>query len=82
MGFLLTVLVCGVVIRLLITGFRIWGFFKKAQNEFRKGFDNTYHQQSHYEDQEIVIDPRNAAERSRKIISDDEGEYVDFESEP
>ena len=81
LGFLLAVLVCGVVIRLLVTGFRIWGLFKNAQNEFRKGFDGTYHQQSHYEDQEIVIDPRNADERSRKIISEDEGEYVDFESE-
>ncbi len=71
---------CAIVfILLLVCG--VIGIFRKAFVQFRREYDNVAHPQTDYENQEVVIDPRNASERSRKIISDDEGEYVDFESE-
>lgn len=78
--FLLFVFICGIAVILFIV-LGIWGVFRKVRVQFRNEYTNASRQQSqqpHYEDQEVVIDPRNADERSRKIISEDEGEYVDF----
>lgn len=78
--FLLFVFICGIAVILFIV-LGILGVFRKARAQFRQEYNNASRQQSqqpHYEDQEVVIDPRNADERSRKIISEDEGEYVDF----
>ena len=78
--FLLFVIVCVVVVILFIV-LGVLGVFRKARALFRQEYNNASRQQSqqtHYEDQEVVIDPRNADERSRKIISEDEGEYVDY----
>ncbi|MBR0524418.1 MAG: DUF4834 family protein [Prevotella sp.] len=78
--FLLFVIICVVVVILFIV-LGILGVFRKARALFRQEYNNASRQQSqqtHYEDQEVVIDPRNADERSRKIISEDEGEYVDY----
>lgn len=77
---LLFVFICGIAVILFIV-LGIWGVFRKARVQFRQEYNNASRQQSqqpHYEDQEVVIDPRNADERSRKIISEDEGEYVDY----
>ncbi len=78
--FLLFVFICGIAVILFIV-LGILGVFRKARAQFRQEYNNASRQQSqqpHYEDQEVVIDPRNADERSRKIISEDEGEYVDY----
>ena len=78
--FLLFVFICGIAVILFIV-LGVLGVFRKARAQFRQEYNNASRQQSqqpHYEDQEIVIDPRNADERSRKIISEDEGEYVDY----
>ena len=78
--FLLFVFICVVAVILFIV-LGILGVFRKARAQFRQEYNNASRQQSqqpHYEDQEVVIDPRNADERSRKIISEDEGEYVDY----
>lgn len=78
--FLLFVFICGIAVILFIV-LGILGVFRKARVQFRNEYTNASRQQSqqpHYEDQEVVIDPRNADERSRKIISEDEGEYVDY----
>lgn len=78
--FLLFVIICVVVVILFIV-LGILGVFRKARAQFRQEYNNASRQQSqqpHYEGQEVVIDPRNADERSRKIISEDEGEYVDY----
>ncbi|MBQ4446179.1 MAG: DUF4834 family protein [Prevotella sp.] len=78
--FLLFVFICGIAVILFIV-LGILGVFRKARAQFRQEYNNASRQQAqqpHYEDQEVVIDPRNADERSRKIISEDEGEYVDF----
>lgn len=77
---LLFVFICGIAVILFIV-LGILGVFRKARAQFRQEYNNASRQQSqqpHYEDQEVVIDPRNADERSRKIISEDEGEYVDY----
>ena len=78
--FLLFVFICGIAVILFIV-LGILGVFRKARAQFRQEYNNASRQQAqqpHYEDQEVVIDPRNADERSRKIISEDEGEYVDY----
>ena len=78
--FLLFVFICVVAVILFIV-LGILGVYRKARAQFRQEYNNASRQQSqqpHYEDQEVVIDPRNADERSRKIISEDEGEYVDY----
>ncbi len=78
--FLFFIFLCGLFLLLFVVlGFV--GVFRRARMAFHKEYEEVTRQQEHYEDQEVVIDPRNADERSRKIISEDEGEYVDYVNE-
>lgn len=77
MGFLFSliffVFIIGIVILLFVLGFlrSIFGF-RRRKDPFSNGQNANGNQNERY-------NPFNSAEKSKKIIDKDEGEYVDYE---
>ena len=80
-----------VVTRFLFKVYRLFHQVKKsAEQQFGKQNDQTnsndtkgnfYHRYTHNSKSETVVDNRNTDNAQKKIFSDDEGEYVDFEED-
>jgi hypothetical protein len=78
-----------IVARFLFKIYRLFHQVKKnAEQQFdkQKDYDNDtkgsfYHRRTNNNKSETVVDSRNTDNSQKKIFSDDEGEYVDFEEE-
>lgn len=66
-------------------GYFVWRVFSSFNNARRQFQANERQQQSSYRrrngnnENDLIIDQRTPEEANRKIIPDDEGEYVDYE---
>jgi cytoskeletal protein RodZ len=66
-------------------GYFVWRVFSSFNNARRQFQENERQQQSSYRrrngnnENDLIIDQRTPEEANRKIIPDDEGEYVDYE---
>lgn len=80
-------IIIAILVVILLGIIFIFGVFRSLSN-IRKQFTNMgnnmnvhMHRRKGDTDEEIVIDNRPRNEANRKIFSDDEGEYVEFEEE-
>ncbi|MDO4160388.1 MAG: DUF4834 family protein [Prevotellaceae bacterium] len=69
-----------------IMAFRVYRSFHNVAKQFKdlnKNRTNGYNGQQRRatSDDDVIIDSRNPDDANRKIFSDNEGEYVDFEEE-
>ncbi len=62
----------------VLVGIMVFSVFKKV-NDARKQFQDMNRQQPHNVNGQGVTDTRSPEEANRKIIADDEGEYVEYE---
>ncbi len=56
-----------------------WAFFRQVHNAAKRFQQQPRQQQQTKVNGNVIIDRRSSTEKDQKIISDDEGEYVDFE---
>jgi len=83
--FILFIFLVGVMV-LLYFGFRIYLTFRQVRNQFRNQQQDDTHGSPRgttttTPDGEQITDTRSSERSQRKIIADDEGEYVDFVEE-
>ena len=86
-------IILAVIITVVMGVVRILWSVRKMRNELRKGAEEMGRQTSGYSSSgrsssgrststgDTITDTRDPQRASRKIIDDDEGEYVDFEEE-
>ena len=71
------------IIAVVATVVRVWWSVRKMQDKIRRGTEGMNQQTTGHGTSEgdILTDPRDPERANRKIIDDDEGEYVDYVEE-
>ncbi len=87
---LFLIIIFCIFIAVCVVAFRVYRTFRSVSDKFRKftGKDNgyagggtSYSRRYRESDREEIIDSRTPDQANRKIFSESEGEYVDFEEE-
>ena len=80
--FILFIILLGIA-AVVGTVLRVWWSIRKMQQKLRRGAESMNQQASGQTTSEgdILTDTRDPERAGRKIIDDDEGEYVDYEEE-
>ena len=56
----------------------VYTFFKQVRKHAQRFSGFSQHREPNYKGEDAIIDNRSMEQRTKKVIKDNEGEYVDF----
>ncbi|KGF21881.1 MAG: hypothetical protein E6507_04975 [Prevotella bivia] len=66
------------IVLFVALGWIVYTFFKQVRKHAQRFSGFSQHREPNYKGEDAIIDNRSMEQRTKKVIKDNEGEYVDF----